>query len=776
MNRGDYTRFTHKPFKHYTGVLKQQGRVDLDAESIEADEIAAHLRQTQTQDVIGLCGFPETGGGFGISSTQPRLTDGRIDVELTISPGRGYVDGILCELEAAFVPISKVLTDSRTQVHRAKVPTLTVDGLELQRGQWVEISTVGFLVQPKLAQITGVDVRNQILEFDVDISEFRDKPSQLRRVTTYTTQPDYPNPTGLDLEDLEPNESRTDLVYLDVWQRHITAIEDPDILEVALGGPDTTTRVKTVWQVKVLKGVRAAIWEDIGPAVRVAAMAAINNKLFASIRDNRLWWRDPVGFEVNWERIGDAIDGADEVVAMAAINNKLFAATRDKRLWWRDPVDIEDVIWEAIGSAIDQVGADEVVAMAAINNKLFAATRNNRLWWRDPVGFEDVIWEEIGHANDVVAMAAINNKLFAATRNNRLWWRDPVDIEVNCEDEIRGWPPSASGGRLSTEVVPTPAAEDPCLLAPGGGYRGLENRLYRVEIHHGGGLGEATFKWSRDNGSVVFPIEEFVSDREVKVRRVGRDQVLRLRTDDWVEILDDDIEYRQDHTQEGEIAGTMAQIVRPIDEEDRLLTLDRDIPTSIYSVARHARIRRWDQTRDVDDDGLMTTATGPISLEDGIQARFSGGNFKVGDHWVFAARTATGDVERLTDAPPRGIEHHYCRLALVKWAFDIVQGLKLTLSFDPPELTGQTGLRSQGTITLDPAPSNDAEVSLSIDKPALFPDLPSTVIVSGGQSSSRPFEVHSPGPAGGASSDSARITASFAGASDTVDLKVTVAT
>jgi|SRR5215216_1253472 len=108
--------------------------------------------------------------------------------------------------------------------------------------------------------------------------------------------------------------------------------------------------------------------------------------------------------------------------------------------------------------------------------------------------------------------------------------------------------------------------------------------------------------------------------------------------------------------------------------------------------------------------------------------------------------------------------------------FYLVQGLKLTLSFDPPELTGQTGLRSQGTITLDPAPSNDAEVSLSIDKPALFPDLPSTVIVSGGQSSSRPFEVHSPGPAGGASSDSARITASFAGASDTVDLKVTVAT
>src|SRR5690606_20239667 len=35
------------------------------------------------------------------------------------------------------------------------------------------------------------------------------------------------------------------LVYLDGWERHITAAEDPSIREVALGGPDTSTRVKT---------------------------------------------------------------------------------------------------------------------------------------------------------------------------------------------------------------------------------------------------------------------------------------------------------------------------------------------------------------------------------------------------------------------------------------------------------------------------------------------------------------------------------------------------
>ena len=40
-------------------------------------------------------------------------------------------------------------------------------------------------------------------------------------------------------------------MYLDVWERHVTALEDDDIREKALGGADTTTRCKVVWQVKV---------------------------------------------------------------------------------------------------------------------------------------------------------------------------------------------------------------------------------------------------------------------------------------------------------------------------------------------------------------------------------------------------------------------------------------------------------------------------------------------------------------------------------------------
>ncbi|NEP49911.1 MAG: hypothetical protein F6K65_14285, partial [Moorea sp. SIO3C2] len=57
-------------------------------------------------------------------------------------------------------------------------------------------------------------------------------------------------PGILQQEGAENPEPGDFLVYLEVWQHHITAIEDPDLLEPALGGPDTTTRTETYWQLK----------------------------------------------------------------------------------------------------------------------------------------------------------------------------------------------------------------------------------------------------------------------------------------------------------------------------------------------------------------------------------------------------------------------------------------------------------------------------------------------------------------------------------------------
>src|SRR5471032_601646 len=48
-----------------------------------------------------------------------------------------------------------------------------------------------------------------------------------------------------------PPEGGSQLVYLDVWERYLSAVEAPGIAEPALGGADTTGRVQTVCQVRL---------------------------------------------------------------------------------------------------------------------------------------------------------------------------------------------------------------------------------------------------------------------------------------------------------------------------------------------------------------------------------------------------------------------------------------------------------------------------------------------------------------------------------------------
>jgi hypothetical protein len=65
--------------------------------------------------------------------------------------------------------------------------------------------------------------------------------------TSLLTQPDMP---GVTLAELSVTQSGVYAVYLDVWERLITALDNPLIRETALGGPDTSVRTKLVWQVK----------------------------------------------------------------------------------------------------------------------------------------------------------------------------------------------------------------------------------------------------------------------------------------------------------------------------------------------------------------------------------------------------------------------------------------------------------------------------------------------------------------------------------------------
>jgi hypothetical protein len=51
-----------------------------------------------------------------------------------------------------------------------------------------------------------------------------------------------------------PGTIRKDVVYLDAWVEPVTYVEDPDIREIALGGPDTTTRARVRHRVRVAQG------------------------------------------------------------------------------------------------------------------------------------------------------------------------------------------------------------------------------------------------------------------------------------------------------------------------------------------------------------------------------------------------------------------------------------------------------------------------------------------------------------------------------------------
>lgn len=459
--KGDFSRDSFDPLRHYSRVLQQQGRVELDADGNERQAIQLHHLRSLAKDLIG----PQGGPGTGFEIVPADDGNGKaLPSNFVIKKGHYYVDGWLCENDA--------------------------------------------------------DVRYY--------AAGEGSPSQ----------PWLPNPVEL--------KKGTYLAYLDVWERHVCAAEvdggtdiaSPGALrEVALGGPDTTTRAQVVWQVKV----------SLGPGA-------------------------------------------------PALSNA------DKDMWatWMD------THWAA---------------------------------WR-------ALWQP------------------------------------------------ESRGRLKAKAADTTDADasNPCVISPQSRYRGLENQLYRIEIHRGGVVDDKakppTFVWSRENGSVVFAVER-INDRSVKLVEGWRDARFGLAVGDVVEISDED-------TVLSGAAGSLVSVTG-VDLDTLTISFEAGSLTSPPDASRHAVLRRWDHGRRktatapgkganegrpiiADDLALTLTEGGWLTIEDGISVLFEAGttsekqHYRTGDYWLIPARTAIGDVlwTRSADAkreplpqPPRGVEHHYAPLAIV---------------------------------------------------------------------------------------------------------------
>jgi hypothetical protein len=304
------------------------------------------------------------------------------------------------------------------------------------------------------------------------------------------------------------------------------------------------------------------------------------------------------------------------------------------------------------------------------------------------LAYLDVWQREVTHLEDP-GLVEIAVGVDATARWQTAWQVRllPVPTGTTCttddEDLGEGWLDliRPSDGRLTADTIEVEDDEDPCELPPGGGYRGLENQTYRVQIHEGGAPGTATFKWSRENASVVLPVVEMVSPTVLRLASVGKDDVLRISTDDWVEVLDDNAEL------DGEL-GAMRKVT--VDDAERTITFTGALPASLQpadadaAAAGHLRVVRWDasgvvhdgtgaEIGDVDSGGGLITVpaseTTQVVLEHGVVVSFSlaedGGRFRRGDHWIFAARTANADIEHLEEAPPDGVHHHYARLGIL---------------------------------------------------------------------------------------------------------------
>ena len=380
--KGDFSRFTFDRRKHYADVRLQQGRVQLDADWNEQLDIAAYHRNTLAVDLIGRSGAPEIGGGFDIriAGNVPRIT-----------PGRYYVDGLLCENEEG-VPING--------------------------------------------------------------------------------QPDSPEFTF-------PPDDGDYVAYLDVWQRSITALEDPDLLELALKGADTAARLRTMWQVKLHQ--------------RTAGDPAISSG-----------------------------------------------------------------------------------------------------WEPDP--------------------------------------RPRPTLEARTAGDV------------------------------------TENQLYRIEVHKPGPLGTATFKWSRDNGSVAALIQNPASTEDIRVtRQIGPDQG-GFETGQWIEVTD---ETRLLLDQPG-------IFVRLSSASGQVLAVEgwpgpSDPPPNLLD---QPQIRRWDSDADQVAE-VPSTNDGYIELDAALEVRFggpAGAWFRTGDYWVIPVRAGAG-VRWPTDGsgaplalPPHGVQHHYAPLRTLRWS------------------------------------------------------------------------------------------------------------
>ena len=314
------------------------------------------------------------------------------------------------------------------------------------------------------------------------------------------------------------------------------------------------------------------------------------------------------------------------------------------------------------------------------------------VWERHIVWIDDASIREValgGPDTATRAQVVWQVKLLLAPNAN-----DIAAAETLVQDKLRVRKTPTLRARARRDTAPT----DLCAIPPESRYRGAENQLYRVEIHNviradNGSVSSATFKWSRDNGSVLFPVlstPQIANEITVTLAHLGRDDISSLTEGDMVELVDDRYALRG--------ANEPLCRVKKIDPMEFIVTLECADILKISPKQKHIALRRWDHKGDFkNNDGALKVVEATAlpktdvwqTIEDGIEIQFcEGSEYRSGDYWLIPARTTTGDVEwpverDLTDdkptldatgnvkplpMEPAGVMHYFAPLALIEVA------------------------------------------------------------------------------------------------------------
>jgi len=200
MTTKDTTRFLHQPRKHYAAAYLQQGRSLLDSDFNEGARLRADDRRQAFNHLTGVLGSPDN--GFQI-----------------------MVAGDLSLPELQSIPLRA--GDSVAQ------DTVTLNAASQ------DIFPV--VIQPGTVYLGGMRF---VLEHPEYFPHQRDFLQAQREDVV------------LDQELASGNFFA--VYYLHAWEQCVTAAEDPELLEQALGGPDTTVRVRRMRRVEVTQLVGTA--------------------------------------------------------------------------------------------------------------------------------------------------------------------------------------------------------------------------------------------------------------------------------------------------------------------------------------------------------------------------------------------------------------------------------------------------------------------------------------------------------------------------------------